>query len=208
MKLMQRDLVIGMRRALFGGWAVLAASGTAWAQEGEAPSDATTLDTITVTAQGREQELQDVPIALQVLNDQLIDDVAAEDMGDLDSFVPGLRINSVQPTQPEISLRGISTDDFGIGTDPAVGVFIDGVYTGRSGGILLPLTDVERIEVLKGPQGTLFGRNTAAGAVSVITKRPSNETEAAAKLRLGNYGKQYLEAMANIPLSDRAALRL
>ena len=208
MKLMQRDLVVGMRRALFGGWVALAATGTAWGQESATSADATTLDTITVTAQGREQELQDVPIALQVLDDQMINDVAAEDMGDLDSFVPGLRINSVQPTQPEIALRGISTDDFGIGTDPAVGVFIDGVYTGRSGGILLPLTDVERIEVLKGPQGTLFGRNTAAGAVSVITKRPSDQTEAAAKLRLGNHGKQYLEAMANIPVGERSALRL
>ena len=208
MKLMQRDLVVGMRRALFGGWVALAGTGTAWGQESATSADATTLDTITVTAQGREQELQDVPIALQVLDDQMINDVAAEDMGDLDSFVPGLRINSVQPTQPEIALRGISTDDFGIGTDPAVGVFIDGVYTGRSGGILLPLTDVERIEVLKGPQGTLFGRNTAAGAVSVITKRPSDQTEAAAKLRLGNHGKQYLEAMANIPVGERSALRL
>lgn len=208
MKLMQRDLVVGMRRALFGGWVALAATGTAWGQESATSADATTLDTITVTAQGREQELQDVPIALQVLDDQMINDVAAEDMGDLDSFVPGLRINSVQPTQPEIALRGISTDDFGIGTDPAVGVFIDGVYTGRSGGILLPLTDVERIEVLKGPQGTLFGRNTAAGAVSVITKRPSDQTEAAAKLRLGNHGKQYLEAMANIPVGEYSALRL
>ena len=208
MKLMQRDLVVGMRRALFGGWVALAATGAAWGQESATSADATTLDTITVTAQGREQELQDVPIALQVLDDQMINDVAAEDMGDLDSFVPGLRINSVQPTQPEIALRGISTDDFGIGTDPAVGVFIDGVYTGRSGGILLPLTDVERIEVLKGPQGTLFGRNTAAGAVSVITKRPSDQTEAAAKLRLGNHGKQYLEAMANIPVGEYSALRL
>ncbi|HSX65273.1 MAG TPA: TonB-dependent receptor plug domain-containing protein, partial [Pseudoxanthomonas sp.] len=161
MKLMQRDLVIGLRRALFGGCTLLAAAGPAWGQDAP-PADAITLDAITVTAQGREQELQDVPIALQVLNEQLINDVTAEDMGDLDSFVPGLRINSVQPTQPSIALRGISTDDFGIGTDPAVGVFIDGVYTGRSGGILLPLTDVERIEVLKGPQGTLFGRNTAA----------------------------------------------
>ena len=213
MKLIQRGLVVGMRRALFGG-CLLAASTGAWAQQAQAPADpaseneATELDRIVVTAQSRTQELQDVPIALQVLDDRMIQDVAAEDLGDLDSFVPGLQINSVQPTQPSIALRGISTDDFGIGTDPAVGVFIDGVYTGRSGGILLPLTDVERIEVLKGPQGTLFGRNTAAGAVSVITKRPSNETEAAAKLRLGNYGKQYVEAMANIPLSDRAALRL
>lgn len=207
MKLMQRDLVIGLRRALFGGCTLLAAAGPAWGQAAT-PADAVTLDAITVTAQGREQELQDVPIALQVLNEQLINDVTAEDMGDLDSFVPGLRINSVQPTQPSITLRGISTDDFGIGTDPAVGVFIDGVYTGRSGGILLPLTDVERIEVLKGPQGTLFGRNTAAGAVSIITKRPVAETEAAVKLRLGNYGKQYLEAMANIATGERSALRL
>lgn len=207
MKLMQRDLVIGLRRALFGGCTLLAAAGPAWGQAAT-PADAVTLDAITVTAQGREQELQDVPIALQVLNEQLINDVIAEDMGDLDSFVPGLRINSVQPTQPSITLRGISTDDFGIGTDPAVGVFIDGVYTGRSGGILLPLTDVERIEVLKGPQGTLFGRNTAAGAVSIITKRPVAETEAAVKLRLGNYGKQYLEAMANIATGERSALRL
>ncbi|WP_454829085.1 TonB-dependent receptor [Pseudoxanthomonas wuyuanensis] len=206
MKLMQRDLVIGMRRALFGGCALLAAAGPAWGQQ--ATADAVTLDAIRVTAQSREQELQDVPIALQVLNEQIITDVTAEDMGDLDSFVPGLRINSVQPTQPEIALRGISTDDFGIGTDPAVGVFIDGVYTGRSGGILLPLTDVERIEVLKGPQGTLFGRNTAAGAVSIITRRPGSDTEAAVKLRLGNYGKQYLEAMANVATSDRSALRL
>jgi iron complex outermembrane recepter protein len=208
MKLMQRDLVIGLRRALFGGCTLLAAAGPAWSQQTAAPADAVTLDAITVTAQGREQELQDVPIALQVLNEQLIDDVTAEDMGDLDSFVPGLRINSVQPTQPEIALRGISTDDFGIGTDPAVGVFIDGVYTGRSGGILLPLTDVEHIEVLKGPQGTLFGRNTAAGAVSIITRRPVAETEAAIKLRLGNYGKQYLEAMANVATGERSALRL
>ncbi len=217
MKLIRRNLVVGMRRALFGGCLLAVSVGTALAQQaGAAPAestppadtDATTLDRILVTAQSREQELQDVPIALQVLDSRMIQDVAAEDLGDLDSFVPGLQINSVQPTQPSIAIRGISTDDFGIGTDPAVGVFIDGVYTGRSGGVLLPLTDVERIEVLKGPQGTLFGRNTAAGAVSVITKRPSNETEAAAKLRLGNYGKQYVEAMANIPTGERSALRL
>ena len=87
-------------------------------------------------------------------------------------FVPGLVVDGHQPTQPQFQLRGIRTDDFGIGTDPAVGVYVDGVYAGRGGGVLLPFTDVERIEVLKGPQGTLFGRNTAAGAVSIITHRP------------------------------------
>jgi iron complex outermembrane receptor protein len=210
----KNPLSLRIRQALIGGIAAGAASlAFAAPQEGADPpgevpaTQATTLDAITVTAQSREQELQDVPIALQVVTGQLIDDVAAEDLGDIDSFVPGLVINSHQPTQPTFELRGISTDDFGIGTDPAVGVYVDGVYAGRGGGVLLPFTDVERIEVLKGPQGTLFGRNTAAGAISIITHRPGSETEARAKLRLGNHGKQYFETMANIPVGEDSAFR-
>lgn len=209
MRVMQRNLVVGLRRALFGGCVVLGASGTAWAQatpEGE--QQATNLDTITVTAQSRQQELQDVPIALQVVDQQLLDDVAAENLGDIDAFVPGLVVDAVQPTQPSFRLRGVETNDFGIGTDPAVGIFVDGVYGGRGGGVLLPFLDVERIEVLKGPQGTLFGRNTAAGAISLVTRRPQDETEARLRLRLGNYGKQYVDAMWNIPVSDVSAFRI
>src|SRR3546814_2463157 len=89
---------------------------------------------------------------------------------------------------------------------PAVGVYVDGVYAGRGGGVLLPFTDVERIEVLKGPQGTLFGRNTAAGAISIITRKPGNEQEARAKLRLGNYGKQYFEARSEEHTSELQSL--
>jgi len=206
---MQRNLVVGLRRALFGSCVVLGASGTAWAQatpEGE--QQATNLDTITVTAQSRQQELQDVPIALQVVDQQLLDDVAAENLGDIDAFVPGLVVDAAQPTQPSFRLRGVETSDFGIGTDPAVGIFVDGVYGGRGGGVLLPFLDVERIEVLKGPQGTLFGRNTAAGAISLVTRRPQDETEARLRLRLGNYGKQYVDAMWNIPVSDVSAFRV
>ncbi|WP_157753795.1 TonB-dependent receptor [Lysobacter capsici] len=195
--------------ALCGGGLVLAAP-AAFAQYAE-PNQASApkeLDKITVTAQSREQELQDVPIALQVVTDQLIDDTAAQDLGDLDSFVPGLVVDSQQPTQPGFELRGISTDDFGIGTDPAVGVYVDGVYAGRGGGVLLPFTDVERIEVLKGPQGTLFGRNTAAGAISIITRKPdASATEVKTKLRIGNYGKQYLEGMLNLPTGEDSAFR-
>lgn len=202
-------LSLRVRQALFGGLAAGAASlAFAAPQDGEPGPDATTLDAITVTAQSREQELQDVPIALQVVTQQLLDDVAAEDLGDIDSFVPGLVVDGQQPTQPSFQLRGISTDDFGIGTDPAVGVYVDGVYAGRGGGVLLPFTDVERIEVLKGPQGTLFGRNTAAGAISIITHRPGPETEARARLRLAENGKQYLEGMANIPVGEDSAFRL
>ncbi|WP_454257204.1 TonB-dependent receptor [Pseudoxanthomonas mexicana] len=208
MKVTQRNLVVGLRRALFGGWVVLGTGGTAWAQstpQGE--QDATNLDTIVVTAQSRQQELQDVPIALQVVDQQLLDDVAADNLGDIDAFVPGLVVDAAQPTQPSFRLRGVETSDFGIGTDPAVGVFVDGVYGGRGGGVLLPFVDVERIEVLKGPQGTLFGRNTAAGAISLVTRRPQNETEARLRLRLGNYGKQYADAMWNLPTGDNSALR-
>ena len=208
MKVTQRNLVVGLRRALFGGCVVLGTDGTAWAQstpQGE--QDATNLDTIVVTAQSRQQELQDVPIALQVVDQQLLDDVAADNLGDIDAFVPGLVVDAAQPTQPSFRLRGVETSDFGIGTDPAVGVFVDGVYGGRGGGVLLPFVDVERIEVLKGPQGTLFGRNTAAGAISLVTRRPQNETEARLRLRLGNYGKQYADAMWNLPTGDNSALR-
>jgi iron complex outermembrane receptor protein len=205
MRVKQRKLVVGLQRAL-SGLMVLGASGGAMAQS--ASSDAaTTLDRITVTAQSREQELQDVPIALQVLDQKLLSDVAAENLGDIDAFVPGLVINAVQPTQPSFRLRGVETDDFGIGTDPSVGVFVDGVYGGRGGGVLLPFVDVERIEVLKGPQGTLFGRNTAAGAISLITRRPQSETEARATVRVGNYGKKYADAMWNIPTGEHSALR-
>ena len=220
MKLIQRGLVVGMRHALFGGCLLAASAGTALAQQtGAAPAapappagtavveDATNLDRIIVTAQSREQELQDVPIALQVIDEQFIEDLAAENIGDLDSFVPGLVVLDSQPTQARFQIRGISTGDFAIGTDPAVGVYVDGVYAGRGGGTVLPFLDVERVEVLKGPQGTLFGRNSAAGAVSIITKRPGNEVEGRVKARIGNYDKRYLEGMLNAPVSENAAFR-
>ncbi len=205
MRVKQRNLVVGLQRAM-AGLMVLGTGGTALAQSATEDA-ATTLDRITVTAQSRQQEIQDVPIALQVVDQNLLNDVAAENLGDIDALVPGLVISAVQPTQPSFRLRGVETDDFGIGTDPAVGIFVDGVYGGRGGGVLLPFVDVERIEVLKGPQGTLFGRNTAAGAISLVTRRPQAETEARATVRVGNYGKKYADAMWNIPTGDNSALR-
>lgn len=105
-------------------------------------------------------------------------------MGDIASFVPGLSVSNTSPTQAKYSIRGVSTSDFGVGTDPAVGVYVDGVYAARSGAGLLAFSDVARIEVLKGPQGTLFGRNSAAGAVSITTNKPSDEFEARLGVRL------------------------
>ncbi|MBD9375835.1 TonB-dependent receptor [Pseudoxanthomonas sp. PXM04] len=207
MKLNQRCLVVGLRRALFGSCVLLGVSGSAWGQAAAAPDDATTLDTIKVTAQSREQELKDVPIAINVLNGEMIDQVAAADIGDLDMFVPGLEVSDGSPTQPRYAIRGISTGDFGIGTDPAVGVYIDGVYSARTGGAMLAFNDIERIEVLKGPQGTLFGRNSAAGAVSIITNKPSNVAEGNARIRVGEDGRRYLSGLFNVPFGERHALR-
>ncbi len=113
-----------------------------------------------------------------------------------------------QPTQPGYSLRGISSSDFGIGTDSPVGIYEDGVYTGKTGGALLTFNDVERIEVLKGPQGTLFGRNSAAGAISIVTNDPSDACEDDARVRLGNYGTRYGDGVLNLPLSQDLAFRL
>ncbi len=173
-----------------------------------APSDATELGKITVTAQSRSQEMQQVPIAMAIVTAKQIDTVAATDISRLGLFVPGLVVDPTDPTQPTYRIRGIETDDFGIGTDSAVGVYINGVYQTRSGGSLMALNDVARIEVLKGPQGTLFGRNTAAGAISIVTNQPTDKFEGDARIRYGNYGKRYGDALLNLPINKDMALRV
>ena len=166
------------------------------------------LEEVVVTAQRREQVLQEVPITVQVVGQELLNDVAADDMSDLNGFVPGLVVSGDSPTQPRYQIRGIQTGDFGVGTDPAVGVYVDGVYSARSGSSLLAFNDIERIEVLKGPQGTLFGRNSAAGAISIVTRQPADDFDALLKLRVGEYNKQRVEGMVNVPVTDDLALRV
>lgn len=163
---------------------------------------------IVVTAQKREQNLQDVPIPIQVVSDKFIDDLAADNISDISKFIPGLEVSAGSPTQPSYKIRGIQTSDFGVGTDPAVGVYVDGIYSARSGAAVLSFGDIERIEVLKGPQGTLFGRNSAAGAVSIITKKPVDRFEGQVQARLGNYGKKRIEGLLNVPIGDNLALRV
>ena len=177
-------------------------------QKAEAQETARVMDTVTVTAQSREQEIKDVPISMQVIDQTLIRELAAVNMGDLDGFMPGVKVDDNSPTQPRYEIRGIATGDFGIGTESAVGIYIDGVYAARSGGSMLAFNDVARIEVLKGPQGTLFGRNTAAGAISIISNRPVQETEGELVLRAGNDGQQYAYGLYNMPVTDSSAMRI
>ncbi len=153
------------------------------------------LGNITVTAQSRSQQMEQVPIALQIITAKQIDTLAATDLSKMSLFVPGLVVDGSQPTQPNYELRGVSTSDFGIGTEPAVGVYVDGVYAARSGGALLAFNDIDRIEVLKGPQGTLFGRNAIGGAISIVTNEPTDKFEGKVLVRIGNDGERYENAL-------------
>ena len=170
-------------------------------------SHAQQLDEIVVTAQKRSQNLQDVPIALSVYDESFIESTGIRSIAALEEFTPGLETGT-QFTQPNYTIRGIGTSDFGLGADPAVGVYIDGVYVGRSGGAELPFSDIALIEVLKGPQGTLFGRNTAAGAIQVKTYEPSTaDVEGRLRLRLDNFNQNLAEGMLNLPVTNDFALR-
>jgi iron complex outermembrane receptor protein len=175
--------------------------------DAKSTSDDASIGVITVTAQSRSQQAQAVPIAMQLVTSDQINKLAATNIGELNGYIPGLVVDADQPTQPNYTLRGLGATDFGIGTDGPVGIYVDGVYTGKTGGALMNFNDIQRIEVLKGPQGTLFGRNSAAGAISIVTKEPSSEFEADAHVRVGQYGERYMDSLLNVPLNDNMALR-
>jgi iron complex outermembrane receptor protein len=166
------------------------------------------LEEVVVSAQKRDENIQDVPITLNAFTGDFINQSGARHIGDLEIYTPGLEIDTASTTQPRYYIRGIGTDDFGVGTDPSVGIYVDGVYVARSGAALTFFSDVERVEVLKGPQGTLFGRNAAAGAINVITKKPHELTEGSLLLRAGNYNKQLAEGVFNTAVTDTVFIRL
>ena len=166
------------------------------------------LETVVVTAQSRVQSENDVPIAMEVLGAEQITGLGANNLSDVNGYLPGLHVEGSQATQPIFYLRGIGSGDFGIGTDSPVGVYVDGIYTGKTGGSLMDFNDVSRVEVLKGPQGTLFGRNSAAGAISIVTNEPEQSNDAEATVRYGSHDDVVAHGMVNMSLSDTTALRL
>ena len=173
-----------------------------------ASAGAQQLEEVVVTAQKRSQNLQDVPIAINAFNQEFLYTTGVRSISGLQEFTPGLE-GGTSVTQPRYAIRGIGTSDFGLGADPAVGVYVDGVYVGRSGGSDLPFSDIELVEVLKGPQGTLFGRNTAAGAIQVRTVAPQTDAvEGMLRARTDDYDQRLLEGMLNVPVNDSLALRL
>lgn len=178
-----------------------------WAAEAQ-DATPTAFEEVIVTAQKRSENVQKVPISITALPERFIREVGAQSVNDLGLYTPGLETRVSQPTQPAFNIRGITTNDFGIGADPAVAVYVDGVYSGRSGAAMTAFQDVARVEVLKGPQGTLFGKNAAAGALHIVSNAPTNALEGTVNVRLGNYRRRTVEGTFNAPLTDNLFLRV
>ncbi len=171
--------------------------------------EATTLSGMTVTAQKREEALQDVPIVITVLDEQVLQDAGVHDIKDMQVLVPGLTVTSTQSAaQTTARIRGIGTVGDNAGLESSVGIVIDGVYRSRNSVGFGDLGEVERIEVLKGPQGTVFGKNTSAGVINVITRRPSYTQSAEGEITVGNYGLFGVSGAYNDALGENAAFRV
>lgn len=184
----------------------------ATAQTADDEASSRRLSTVTVTATQRAESIQDVPIAVTALDPEVLERAGVTDVTTLDSVAPSFNMNSSNTTTggTTLRIRGVGTTGNNIGLESSVGVFLDGVYLSRPGVALGDLMDLEQIEVLRGPQGTLFGRNTSAGALNIKTKQPNlEEFEGFGNLTLGNYDLVNLQAGASIPIiEDTFAVRL
>lgn len=202
------DRSVLLRRAVVS--ALVLATAPAFGQQStERDENTRTIDTIIVTAQKREQSLQDVPIVVTAISEQLLQDTGVKDIKDLTILTPGLLVTSTSNESVTTArIRGIGTVGDNAGLESSVGVVIDGVYRPRNGVGFGDLGELERIEVLKGPQGTLFGKNTSAGVINVVTKRPSFDFGANVELTAGDYGAMEGAASVTGPVSEQIAGRL
>jgi iron complex outermembrane receptor protein len=170
------------------------------------------LEEVVVTARKREENLATTPLSLTAFTASALEKMGIDRVTDIGSHVANLSIVGGQgggDSQTQISIRGVGQSDFILTTDQSVGMYVDGVYYPRSLGSTLDLLDIQRIEVLRGPQGTLFGRNTTAGALQIISRPADNDFNASAELTTGSYDRADVKAMINVPLlSDRLMMRL
>lgn len=188
----------------------LALSTTALSQsDGLAPSETTDdrEDVIVVTAQFREQISAEVPISVTSYDQRFLSDVGIDKLDQLSAFVPGLQIQEQSVNNAGFVIRGITSDSGSAVIEPRVSVFQNGVSISRSRGSYVPLFDLERVEVMKGPQGTLFGRSAQIGAVHMVTAKPSDQFEGAFSFEGGNLSQRKFDGMVNVPMGD-SGLRL
>ncbi len=178
----------------------------AWAQDEDAGFDE---NEIVVTASKRETTLQEVPIAVSVTSGETIEQAQIRDLIDLQSLVPSLRVSQLQSSaNTNFVIRGFGNGANNAGIEPSVGVFIDGVYRSRSAAQIGDLPNVQRIEVLRGPQSTLFGKNASAGVISVVTQKPQFDFGGSASFTYGNFNTIVAKADVTGPITETVAFSL
>jgi len=166
-------------------------------------------DEIIVTATKRQQTLQETPVAVSVTSADVIEKAQIIDIKDLQTVVPTFRVSQLQNSaNTTLTIRGFGNGGNNYGIEPAVGLFIDGVYRSRAASQISDLPALERIEVLSGPQSTLFGKNASAGVVSIVTEKPQYETQGYLEGGLGNYNQNYLKGYITGGVSDTVAVSL
>ena len=200
------------RQALLLTSALIALGGAnvSFAQEAEEGASRRTLDTIVVTAQKREQNAQDVPVSITAISGQDLVSLGITESEDLGQFIPGLEINtpSGEGSQLVVFLRGAGLNDFNTNNAGPIGIYSDEVYISSPALTSFQLFDLDRVEVLKGPQGTLYGRNTTGGAIKFITNKPGDEFELNLRGAYESFGTTTFEGAVSIPFSDRVRARI
>ena len=162
------------------------------------------LEEVVVTAQKREQSLQDAPIAITAFGQNELEQKGVRDLVDLGTFAPNVKVAPLpsNTAKATVAIRGSVTSNPAIYWEPTVGIYLDGAYVGKFSGNVFKLAEVERIEVLRGPQGTLFGRNTSGGAINVITQEPTGELGGKLRAGVGNFGYGELYGSLDLPAFD------
>ncbi|HTO40334.1 MAG TPA: TonB-dependent receptor plug domain-containing protein, partial [Rhizomicrobium sp.] len=187
------------RIALLAGAAVLALSSAAIAQ----------IETVTVTAEKRAEPLQDVPVSVSAISSQALLRSNITGISELQQLSPSITFSDSANTRGQgINIRGIGTQNFSDGVEPSVSTVVDGVVLGRQAMSVFDLVDIDRVEVLRGPQGTLFGKNSSAGVLSIITKAPTADPEFMMGASYGSLNQVKLKASANGAVTDDVDARV
>ena len=177
--------------------------------QGQAFAQIDTSDEIIVTATKRAQTLQEIPVAVSVVGASEIERAEIQDLRDLQSLVPSLQINQLQSSaNTNFIIRGFGNGANNAGIEPSVGVFVDGVYRSRSASQISDLPNLQRVEVLRGPQSTLFGKNASAGVISIVTQKPQFETQGSVEASYGNFNSFRVKGDVTAPLSETVAFSL
>ena len=182
----------------------MASPATGGAEDREAVPAAVQLDRVVVTARRRDELQQDVPQAITVVSGEELESRGADNLSALGAVTPNLTVYPARAFNGSLTayIRGIGQFDPVWGVEPGVGIYIDDVHLARPQGALLDILDVQRVEVLRGPQGTLYGRNTMGGAIKYVSRDPAAEFEGRLSLTVGNYGRRDEKAIVNVPLGE------